>query len=143
MTGGERAAAAPREYGVPRGHAHPVPPHHAGGQEVPQHQGGALARAGGSGSSSSSSSSPGSCSSPLTPTPPPAGTPSPPPPRQRDAGGEEIRAEFRAHAGLTDAEAVRREAEVGYRSLDQLRVYAGLSKEPSDDWAVSLKGPCD
>lgn len=55
---------------------------------------------------------------------------------------EEIRAEFRAHAGLTDPEAVRREAELGYRSLDQLRAYAGLGGA-SDDWAVSLKGPCD
>jgi hypothetical protein len=43
---------------------------------------------------------------------------------------------------LSDPEQIRREMQVGIRSLEQLQAYAGMDSGSGREWEVNLKGSC-
>lgn len=61
---------------------------------------------------------------------------------KRDAVIQDIKAEFRDHAVLTDVETIRHHMQVGIRSLEQLEAYSGMMGRAAD-WSLYLKGSCD
>ena len=64
------------------------------------------------------------------------------PPPQRAQMVADIKAEFRANAGLSEPEAVRQARRAALRGLEQLQEFAGLDRA-APDWQVSLKGACE
>lgn len=55
----------------------------------------------------------------------------------------DIKQEFKMHKALVDPELIRKEMEIGIRSLEQLEGYVGMNKTQASDWQVFLKGSCN
>ena len=60
---------------------------------------------------------------------------------KRDGIIREIKAEFRANAGLKDEGTIKEKMEMAVRGLEELELYTSLDKK-SKEWSIHLRGMC-